>query len=45
MAEGQEARTQGGTSAWMIVLYVLAALFGVPLIISLIGMLTTTIFG
>jgi hypothetical protein len=45
LAEGQEARIQGGTSAWMIVLYVLAALVGLPLIISLISMLTNTIFG
>jgi hypothetical protein len=45
LAEGQEARPQGGTSGWMIVLYVLAALIGIPLIISLISMLTTTVFG
>jgi hypothetical protein len=45
LAEGQEARQQAGTTGWMIVLYVVAALIGVPLIVSLIRMLTSSIFG
>ncbi len=45
MAEGQEAHVQGGTPAWTIVIYVLAALIGIPLLISLVGMLTSAIFG
>jgi hypothetical protein len=45
LAEGQEARQPGGTTGWMIFLYVMAALIGVPLIVSLISLLTSTIFG
>lgn len=44
LAEGQEVRPQGGTPGWQIVLYILAALIGLPIVISLIGALARSFF-
>ena len=44
LAEGGEARPQGPAPAWLIVVYVLAGLIGIPLLIALIGSLTSSLF-
>jgi hypothetical protein len=38
VAEGQAART-GGTPGWLIAVYIIAALVGLPTLLSLIGSL------
>ncbi len=38
LAEGQEVRQQAGTSAWMIVLYIFAGLFGLEVLSLLIAL-------
>lgn len=38
LAEGQEVR-QGGTPAWLIAIYIVAAIIGLPILVSLIGTL------
>jgi hypothetical protein len=37
LAEGQEVRQQTGTSGWMIVVYIVAALFGLELLAGLVS--------
>jgi hypothetical protein len=41
LAEGQEVRSQG-TPAWQIALYVVAAVIGLPILVSLIGTLVSS---
>ncbi|MBI4731572.1 MAG: hypothetical protein HY781_05490 [Chloroflexi bacterium] len=40
LAEGQDVR-QGGTPGWQIALYIVAALFGLPILVSIIGSLVS----
>jgi hypothetical protein len=40
LAEGQELRTSG-TPGWLIAVYIIAALTGLPIIVSLIGSLVS----
>lgn len=40
LAEGQEVRSQG-TPAWQIALYIVAAIIGLPILVSLIGSLVS----
>jgi hypothetical protein len=43
LAEGQEIRVQTGTSGWLVLVYILAGLFGLELVLALIG-LTASLF-
>jgi hypothetical protein len=45
LAEGQEVRSSGGTSAGMIVLYILAVLFGVQILFGLAAFLISAFIG
>jgi hypothetical protein len=38
LAEGQEARQQAGTSGWMIIVYIIAGLFGLEILGLLISL-------
>jgi hypothetical protein len=38
LSEGQEMRQAGGTPAWMVVVYVFAALFGLELLMLLLSL-------
>ena len=41
LAEGQEVRQTGGASGWMIVVYVIAVLFGLGILMSLINLVVS----
>ncbi|HTX92862.1 MAG TPA: DUF5671 domain-containing protein [Anaerolineales bacterium] len=45
LAEGQEIRQQNGPSAWMIVVYIIAGLFGLELLFGLIALAMSLLQG
>jgi hypothetical protein len=45
LAEGQEVRQPGGTSGWMIFVYILAALFGMEILMALISLAVSLFIG
>jgi hypothetical protein len=44
LAEGEEIPEIREASPWMVILYVLAGLMGIPLLIGLIGLLEDILF-
>ncbi len=45
LAEGQEIRSAGVSSGWMVVVYIMAALFGIQIVFALLALALSTIFG